>query len=411
MNYEINRAIGKVIGEITLWEKIPLSENVENLYKKYSSIRLEVTNKYSKEKGVVLLDEYFPSMDRTNTIEEWLASIGETGLKYTNLKVNLGRKGLIYREVLSNRFKVTPVSKGKLPDGDLSHKFNYDDLFITKEGVDPIDLQKHVLFTVNGFLHQTDANSKGLWITDGYKTIRRRKKHCIGAISFENLGEVKQIDIKEDMISKLNEKVGYYSECIIDIGEDVSNKTIMLVLGGYLHVLDFDVFTMISDSAIKVKFKNIPLLERVHASADDLDMADTFFHRTYGDRNVILRDIYSDDFIMDYLKHSTSFIVLLDNPEVFKEITYPQQRNIPNNYLSDTKPILPMMTRLGKFEEYVSIRDTDKYVLETADCQYHVRFYNSYRIENKNTYLNDAGIPTNRLRIPQAYFFNLLTFL
>ena len=411
MNYEINRAIGKVIGEITLWEKIPLSENVENLYKKYSSIRLEVTNKYSKEKGVVLLDEYFPSMDRTKTIEEWLASIGETGLKYTNLKVNLGRKGLIYHEVLSNRFKVTPVSKGKLPDGDLSHKFNYDDLFITKEGVDPIDLQKHVLFTVNGFLHQTDANSKGLWVTDGYKTIRRRKRHCIGAISFENLGEVKQIDIKEDMISKLNEKVGYYSECIIDIGEDVSNKTIMLVLGGYLHVLDFDVFTMISDSAIKVKFKNIPLLERVHASADDLDMADTFFHRTYGDRNVILRDIYSDDFIMDYLKHSTSFIVLLDNPEVFKEITYPQQRNIPNNYLSDTKPTLPMMTRLGKFEEYVSIRDTDKYVLETADCQYHVRFYNSYRIEDKNTYLNDAGILTNRLRIPRAYFFNLLTFL
>ena len=411
MNYEINRAIGKVIGEIALWEKIPLGETIENLYKKYSSIRLEMTNKYSKEKGVVLLDEYFPNMDRSKTIEEWLVSIGETRLNYTNLKVNLGRKGLIYQEVLSNHFKVIPVAKGKLSDDDLSRKFNYDDLFITKEGVNPIDLQKHVLFTVNGFLHQTDANSKGLWVTDGYKTIRRRKKHCIGAISFENLGSVKQIDIKEDMLSKLNEKVGYYSECVIDIGEDVSNKTVMLVLGGYLHVLDFDVFTLISNSAIKVKFKNIPLLERVHASADDLDMADVFFHKTYGDRNVILRDIYSDDFIVDYLKHSTSFIVLLDNPEIFKEITYPQQRNIPNNYLTDTKPILPMMTRLGKFEEYVAIRDVGKYVLETADCQYHVRFYNSYRIEDKNTYLNDAGIPTNRLRIPQAYFFNLLTFL
>ena len=71
MNYEINRAIGKVIGEIALWEKIPLGETIENLYKKYSSIRLEMTNKYSKEKGVVLLDEYFPNMDRSKTIEEW----------------------------------------------------------------------------------------------------------------------------------------------------------------------------------------------------------------------------------------------------------------------------------------------------------------------------------------------------
>ena len=69
------------------------------------------------------------------------------------------------------------------------------------------------------------------------------------------------------------------------------------------------------------------------------------------------------------------------------------------------------MTRLGKFEEYVAIKDVDKYVLETADCQYRPRFYNTFRIENKNTYLNDASIPTNRLRIPYAYFFNLLTFL
>ena len=411
MNYTINQAIGKVIGELALWEKIPLNDNIETLYKKYSSIRLELTNKYTKQKGVVVLDNYFANMDRTKTIEGWLTSIGEKKLEYTNVKVNLGKKGLLYREVLSNKFKVIPVLKGKLPDDDLSRKANYDDLFITKEGVNPIDLQKHVLFTINGYLHQTDANSKGLWVTDGYKTIKKRKRHCIGAISFENLGEVKQIDINDSMISKLNDKIGLHSECVIDIGEDVSNKTVILVLGGFMHVLDFDVFTLISSSAIKVKFKNIPLLERVHISADDLDISDTFFHKTYGDRNLILKDIYSDDFIRSYLNHSTSFIVLLDNPEVFKEITYPQQRNIPNNYLTDHKPVLPMMTRLGKFEEYVAIKDVDKYVLETANCQYRPRFYNTFRIENKNTYLNDASIPTNRLRIPYAYFFNLLTFL
>ena len=411
MNYDINQAIGKVTGEIALWEKISLDKTIEELYKKYSSIRLELTNKYNKEKGVIVLDDYFPDMDRTNTIPEWLTSIGDKRLEYKNVKVTLSKKGLLYHEVLSNHFKVIPVAKGKLSDDDLSRKENYDDLFITKEGVDPIDLQKHVLFTVNGFLHQTDANSKGLWVTDGYKTIKRRKKHCIGAISFENLGSIRQIDINESMISKLNDRVDLYSECIIDIGEDVSDKTIILVIGGYMHVLDFDVFTMISSSAIKIRFKNVPLLERVHASADDLDVADLFFHKKYGERNVILKDIYSDDFIKSYLSHSTSFIVLLDNPEIFKEITYPQQRNIPNNYLMDTKPVLPMMTRLGKFEEYVAIKDMDKYVLETADCQYRVRFYNSFRVTNKNTYLNDAGIPTDRLRIPVAYFFNLLTFL
>ena len=210
MNYDINQAIGKVAGEIALWEKISLDKTIEELYKKYSSIRLELTNKYNKEKGVIVLDDYFPDMNRTNTIPEWLSSIGDKRLEYKNVKVTLSKKGLLYHEVLSNHFKVIPVSKGKLSDDDLSRKENYDDLFITKEGVDPIDLQKHVLFTVNGFLHQTDANSKGLWVTDGYKTIKRRKKHCIGAISFENLGSIRQIDINESMISKLNDRVDLY---------------------------------------------------------------------------------------------------------------------------------------------------------------------------------------------------------
>lgn len=50
MNYTINQAIGKVIGELALWEKIPLNDSIETLYKKYSSIRLELTNKYTKKK-------------------------------------------------------------------------------------------------------------------------------------------------------------------------------------------------------------------------------------------------------------------------------------------------------------------------------------------------------------------------
>ena len=77
MNYTINQAIGKVIGELALWEKIPLNDSIETLYKKYSSIRLELTNKYTKKKGVVVLDNYFANMDRTKTIEGWLTSIGE----------------------------------------------------------------------------------------------------------------------------------------------------------------------------------------------------------------------------------------------------------------------------------------------------------------------------------------------
>ena len=46
---------------------------------------------------------------------------------------------------------------------------------LLKKGVNPVELQKYTLFTVNGYVHQTDANSKGLWVEDGYKTIKKRR--------------------------------------------------------------------------------------------------------------------------------------------------------------------------------------------------------------------------------------------
>lgn len=412
MAYEIISAIGKVKQSQAQWEEVDLKKyTLSILYKRYSTIRATLRNPFLKKEGSVIVDDFIYEVEEGKTFLEYLESIGEKALNLGNLSTKITKKGLLYREALSNKFKVLPVKRGQNPDDNFSLKHEYSDLFITKEGVDPIDLYKHSLITVNGYVHATDASAKGLWVTGGYDTIKKRKKQCIGVISFENIGEVKQIPIKEDMISKLNDQIRLYDECVIDIGEDCSNKTILLVLGGYLHVLDYDVFTQISDTAIKIKLKNTPLLERIHQSFEDLNIDDSIFDERYGKTNLKLEEIHSDKFLKKYLSSDFTFIVLLDNPEVFKDITYPQQRDIPNNYLTNYKPVLPMRTRLGKFEEYVFIKDVDTYVLETADCQYHPRLYNRSLPLDENSYYNDARRPTDRRRIPTAYFFNLITFL
>lgn len=410
--YEIKSAMGRVIGSQAQWEPVDLKKYpLDKLYKRYNTIRATLFNKYTKKSGVITVDDYETELRANETFFRYLDRIGEKGFKLTPGSTEISKSGLLYKEALSNRFKIVPVRKGLLPDGDFSDKYIYNDLFVTKKGVNPVELQKYTLFTVNGYVHQTDANSKGLWVEDGYKTIKKRKKHCIGVISFENLGALKQVPIRKEMISKLNDKVSLYHECVIDIGEDCSDKTIILIIGGFMHVLDYEVFSRISDSAVKVKLKNVPLLERIHLSNDDLDYGDTLFDKKYGETNLILTDVYSDDFIKKYLTLSYSFIVLLDNTEVFRDITYPRMRGIPNNYLTEYKPKLPMMTRLGKFEEYVTIKDGDTYVLETADCQYRPRLYNKSWPLTENSYYNDARQPTDRYRIPSAYFFNLLTLV
>lgn len=413
MDYEIISAIGKLIDGQAKWESFDITnQDITSLYEnKYSDIRVTLKNIVTKKSGVLYLNDYENQFDAGQTLETFLVRLNGKKLDLKKGSTVIKRKGLLYREALSNKFKIVPVEKGRLPDNDFSRKHDYSDLFITKEGVDPVDMYRHTLVTVNGFVHPSDANSKGLWVASGYNTIKKRKKHCIGIISFEHLGQLRQIPIKKKMIDKLNERVDLYQECVIDIGVDCSNKTIMLVLGGYLHVFDYDVFSRISDTAIKVKIKNTPLMERIHASTDDLDIDDNLYDKRYGETNLVLNNIQSDEFILKYLTLPYSFIVLLDNNEVFKEITYPQQRGIPNHFITQEKPVLPMMTRLGKFEEYVAVRDMGGYDLMTADCQYRPPLYRQRPPLEKESYYNNARRPTNRYRKPYAYFFNLLTLI
>lgn len=413
MSYEIISAIGKVKDVDAHWEEVDLNNvPLATLYRRYEIIRATLKNIFTKKSGIANIDDFEYLVPNGQTFKQYIASgLGNKAIPLTPGEARISKRGLLYREALSNGFKVVPVEKGKLPDGRLDLKDNYDDLFITKEGVNPIDMQKHTLITVNGYVHQSDANSKGLWVEGGYTTIKKRKKQCIGVISFEHLGPLQQVPIKADMISKLNENVSLYRETVVDFGVDCSDKTIILVLGGFMHCLDYDVFTQISDSAIKIKWGNIPLLERIHLSTLDLTFDYNVYDTRYGETNAHVGDVYSDAFIRAYLTSPYSFIVVLDNKEVFKDITYPRQRGIPNSYIVEQVPQLPMMSHLGKFEEYVPVRDGDDIELVTADCQYLPRLYNRTGKLDEDTYRNDARRPHDRHRRAYAYFYNLITMV
>lgn len=415
MDYEIINSIGKIREELGKWEEFVIDDyKAIDLYKIYSIVKVNIRNKALDEEGCVDLADYLEEYNKTGkTFINWLNNRGDKALNFTENEIFKLRKdlGLIYKEALTANFNIKPVRPGLLPDKHLSGKKDYTDLFITKKDINPITMYHHTLISVNGYFHPTDANSQGLWVSGGFNTIKKGNRICIGIVSFENIGKLKQIPITEDMLDRFNDSIPYSKELIIDIGEDITDKTVILIIGGYLHVLDYDVFFRISDTAIKVNVSNIPLLERIHQCMDTLDVEDIAIDETRGERNVNFKDLYSDDIIKKYFTLPYSFIVLLDNVNVFKEVSYPQQRHIPNNYLMDEIPRLPMFSRLGKIEEYIWTRDYDKFILETYDCQYNNRQYNrSFPLE-EDSIQSDGRVPGRRLERPYCYFFNLLSHL
>lgn len=409
MNYSIISSLGRVKGLVGKWESIDVSKfTVQSLYTRYDKIYVNVKNNYTKEEGTVLLDNYVNKIPNNKSFAQYIADdLGDTGLVYMDKTYTFNESGLIYRDALNSGFTIHPVKTGLKPDMSFQEKDAYTDLFFTKEGVDYKDMYHHVLVTVNGYIHASDASSTGFWVTDGYKTLRKRGRQCIGLISFENLGSIEQIPIKEEMIYQMNEEVPLYQEVFVKINQSTKGKSILLVLGGYLYLLDKNVFVQYNESVIKIKMKNIRLLNKIHQSEKDLEYPNDLYQTKISSSGLHVKHVQSDEFVKQYLTRTDSFVVLLDNDEIFIETKYPQKRRIPNNYLTEYKPTLPLKVGLGKFEEYVWVKDVDRYVLETADCQTENRHYDNIINNTVDTIYTRKRPSHNRFSIPDAYFFNI----
>src|SRR5690606_25091812 len=112
------------------------------------------------------------------------------------------------------------------------------DIMLSKEGINYEFLQKHALVSVNGFFHKTTFSSHGVRIVDGAKSALLCNDTNVGILSTVNLGSVEYVSITEDMIYKLDESHRLSSKAFINLGVDTEDKTVLLCLGGYLHILD-----------------------------------------------------------------------------------------------------------------------------------------------------------------------------
>jgi hypothetical protein len=224
-------------------------------------------------------------------------------------------------------------------------------LRLQKTDVDYDLFYKNCLVNVNGFYHLTDVDSEAVYVVDGYKCARKSTRNEIGILSFRELGEITCIPITDAMIYTQKPEQKLRSNCYVETGEDLSNKTVMLVLGGYLHVLDHDVLSRVSASSFKIDFDNLSLLDRYYESKDVLDFSSLpLEHDASNPNHASLRNLYSDGVLRAYLKLPQTFLVVLDNANVFVDKDYLHPSKMPGVYSSATKPQYPIVLATGRHE-------------------------------------------------------------
>jgi hypothetical protein len=175
----------------------------------------------------------------------------------------------------------------------------------------------------------------------------------LGFMSFREIGELSFIPIKPEMVYKQNPAQQYRYQCFVDTGVDVSEKTVMLVLGGYLHVLDEDSFFRVSDSAFCINFNKIPLIYRYYESKKYIDLSSMKIETSsFNEEQIGIAELFGDDAILAYVTLSQSFIVVLDNPDIFLDKLPLKTAPSNGSFVTAETPIYPMIAGVGKLVNY-----------------------------------------------------------
>ena len=333
----------------------------------------------------------------TITFRQWFGTIADRSLvlKTGSLALKLADANYLPGNIC---FKTCRLAKRDYHPSIAVPADDYDDVVVTHDKVSPEYFHDYTLCSVAGYYVRSTWHNYGMRLLGAGDVVRRANDTSLGVLNFERIGKIKKIPIRKTMVAKVDDQLSYYNSLTINAGVSLTNKTVGIVIGGYLHLLD-GVVKVISDRTVMLSLMSLPIIERVLASKDHLDLS--VFGVDTIDINAIVNRIRSEDAILSYLTHEHSFLVVIDNPYMFKADVLPDTVNMPGKMFHDADAILgPLYDQRGKCIDYYPTITYGKWELHT-DRDAVLNYKMQSTSWQKEIRINDALVGNNRYDLLQ----------
>ena len=354
--YTVSNILGRSRVRGSFYESLDLDIPIEDLLENYNSCLLELSHVSRPEPFGLKLDDVIgllTSSDRRLTISQWLVSIGNLALPTNDVPYVIKTEFVKQSDLLSTNFRIHYTDRAgnfseNSPDDSLT------DVSLIRPEVDYAEIYNHCLFSVNGLLHIADSSTRGIFIQDAGTSIKKENKIQISTLSFYGLGTVETLPITRDMIHRGSEN-HYKNGFSIKLPYDITNKTVMLSIAGFLHY-NKDCYSVTGEDSISIDWSKIPIADRFYDSFDKIDWS-AFIEvceRSGMVDDLILTELSAneDEAILAILEMSQSFLILIDNNDLFYRHKYLEQTGLPGRYQSVTQPIGPIRTTNGFLHPY-----------------------------------------------------------
>lgn len=364
--YQYKSAIGRLRGYNQRWLNVSVGGiSLNTLVNTYRDIYFTLHETTRNIDVTVKLSDLTSDYSAvTSTFQSWLTSIGNVALPEVT-KPAFKNSVVRYKHANRASFKIDLCDITRLNDHNLLN-IDKTDLKLTRADTNYSDMVKYCLASVNGYLHRIDGNNEGFYVYDGATSARIANETEVGIFSFKDIGALEIIGITPSMIYTPNPNDHLSSAAYIRLPKKIGAKIPIMVIGGYLHVLD-SMYNVVGDDAIKVNILRSNLIQRYLESRDYIDLSMLSLTKSdISPGTIIQSELFSDDNIRTYLSLSQSFIILVDAPHLYTINKYVNPSLIPGRFEHPNYLTTPMVGNLGRLVEYWMLEERNQHMVCTV---------------------------------------------
>lgn len=406
--YTLISAIGEPRNGQSRWTDIDIGEMpLSDIYAAYENVFAILSNTFLDHQvslDLALIREQSGSL--SITFDDFLAGLGNQSLPTSDTLPELKTRYAKYADAFHAGYKLAPTHPVFSPDAQLPPS-EMPWVHMTRPGTDYALFGRSCLVTVNGYYHPIEADASGVYVRDANKSRVHSGHNQMGILSFREVGVIRQVAITEEMIYKPQGDGQMRYRTHLNVGEDISNKTVFLVLGGYLHAYDQQTFYRNGDSGVTIDFNNLPLFERYQESRKYLDYSSMPFERAQNnDSQIAVNDFLTDENLTAYLTLTQSFLVILDTPNIFVTKQDVHRTKGPGKFVAYTPPLFPLIVGHGRTADYWYTVEDGQYALSCVDSFLHDWVFNKTD-PFKQGNIGDSRVPETPVGHSPGYFLQI----
>lgn len=316
------------------------------------------------------------AVDQSLTVTAWLRAVGNRRLPTVTTKPVYNTRKVYARDAVLSGFHVDPCEpyKPHTTNASIGNKTNIH--LQVHEGIRRI-IQRRSLTTVNGLLHRNFPFGEGLQIHEGGSSSMYKGTSHVAVWSFEHIGDIQQFALTPENVNKVLPVIPLSESFIINLGQDISDKSVILSLGGFPYI-NPDFITIVNPEIglIKVDSGVLDITQCIQASRHLIDLtdlgvfdsSDTKLNESFG--WIDTRLVESDEVVLKWLTLAQSFIAIIDTPNLSVTEHSVHWTGVHGAYEYHENPYHVLMDHYGRCPEYWVKRQHDAWVILVEDPEY-----------------------------------------